>query len=330
MLPVVHTLRHCWPETRLTWIIGGAEAVLPEGLEGVEFVTFRKHLGWRAYRQLASELRARRFDRLFLMQVSLRAGLASLAVRAPARCGFDAARAREGHGLFVNRRIAAQDRPHVVDGFLGFLEAAGIDAADFRIRFDLPEDRQARAYAQRHLPQAGGAVVVSPCASNPERNWRRDRYAQVADHLMGEHGLGVVFTSSPEPSQTRFVDQVCAQMRHAPLNLAGQTTLQQTLSLMRRARFVLAPDSGPAHLGTVAGVPVLGLYATSPPGRTGPYHSRAWCVDAYDRAARYLLGKSAEELPWGQKLHGRDVMGLIETDEVILRIEELLAGTQVA
>ena len=61
MLPVVHTLRHCWPETRLTWIIGGAEAILPEGLEGVEFVTFRKHLGWRAYRQLAARPSVRIF-----------------------------------------------------------------------------------------------------------------------------------------------------------------------------------------------------------------------------------------------------------------------------
>ena len=324
MLPVVHTLRHCWPDTRLTWVVGETEAALVAPLPDVEFVVFRKRRGWRAHRQLAAALRGREFDGLFLMQVSVRAGAASLAVRAPVRMGFDRARAREGHGLFVNHRIAAQTRPHVVDGFLGFLAAAGIDPQRFRYRFDIPEDAPARAFAQRHLPDAGRAVLLSPCAGNPERNWRIDRYAQVADLLIERHGLAVVLTCAPEPEQVQFVDRVCARMRHAPKNLAGQTSLQQTLSLMRRARFVLAPDSGPAHLGTVAGVPVLGLYAVSPSGRTGPYRSLDYCVDSYDQAARRLLGRPAAALPWGRKLHSREAMGLITVEQVMAAAQRLL------
>ena len=326
MLPAVHTLRRAWPDTRLTWIVGAAEAPLLAGLAGVELVRFDKHGGPAAWRALARALRGRRFDGLFLMQSALRAGLASLCVRAPVRFGFDAARASEGHGLFVNRRIAPAARPHVVDGFLGFLAAAGIDPAEFQYRFDLPEDPATAAWAAAALPVPGRAVVLSPCAGHPERSWRAGRYAAVADHLMAR-GLEVAVTCAPAFEQVRFARRVCAAMRRAPRDLAGRTSLPQLLALMRRARFVLGPDSGPIHLATVAGAPALGLYAVSRVGRTGPYRSREWCVDRYDDAARRRLGRGAADLPWQKKVHGRGVMDLIGTDEVIAMADRLLDAT---
>lgn len=326
MLPAVHTLRRAWPDTRLTWIVGAAEAPLLAGLAGVELVRFDKRGGPAAWAALARALRGRRFDGLFLMQSALRAGLASLCVRAPARFGFDAARAREGHGLFVNRRIAPAARPHVVDGFLGFLAAAGIDPAEFQYRFDLPEDPAAAAWAATELPVPGRTVVLSPCAGHPERSWRADRYAAVADHLMAR-GLEVAVTCAPAFEQMRFARRVCALMRRAPRDLAGRTSLPQLLALMRRARFVLGPDSGPIHLATVAGAPALGLYAVSRVGRTGPYRSREWCVERYDDAARRRLGRPAADLPWQKKVHGRGVMDLIRADEVIAMADHLLEAT---
>ena len=180
-LPVVHTLRHCWPDTRLTWIIGETEAALVERLEGIEFIVFRENRGLRAYRDLTRALENRQFDGLFLMQVALRAGLASLCVRAPVRLGFDPARSRDGHGLFINCRIAPDTRPHVIDGLLGFLKTSGIEPDRFQYRWDIPEDPLARAWAEEQLPDGPPIVVISPCAGHPERNWRIARYARVGD-----------------------------------------------------------------------------------------------------------------------------------------------------
>ena len=325
MLPAVHTLRHCWPDTRLTWIIGEVEAPLVERLDGIEFILFRKARGWRAYQDLNRILGGRRFDGLFLMQTSLRAGLASLAVRAPVRLGFDRARAREGHGLFINHRIAPEPEPHVIDGFMGFLQASGIRPDQFQYRWDVPQDPLARAWAEEMVPGEEPIVVVSPCAGNPERNWQPERYARVADHLVRAHGLRVVVTASRAPEQIRFANEVCTRMQHTSLNLAGNTDLQQLLALLRRAQFMLSPDSGPIHMAAVAGIPAVGLYANSNPRRTGPYRSLEWCVDHYDHAAAYRYGKPAAALRWGSKIHDSRVMAMITVDEVIARIEDLIA-----
>jgi heptosyltransferase I len=88
-LPIVRTLQSHWPDTRLTWVIGKTEASLVGDIPGVEFIIFDKATGWRGYRELRTRMQARHFDVLLIMQVSLRANVASLFIPASIRLGFD-------------------------------------------------------------------------------------------------------------------------------------------------------------------------------------------------------------------------------------------------
>ena len=110
------------------------------------------------------------------------------------------------------------------------------------------------------------------------------------------------------------------------MNLVGQDTLPQLLATLARATAVLTPDSGPAHMATAVGTPVIGLYAATNPARSGPYYSREWCVDRYDAAARRFHGRSAAELPWTTKIEEPGVMELITVADVIERLDALLAA----
>ena len=100
---------------------------------------------------------------------------------------------------------------------------------------------------------------------------------------------------------------------------------ERSLSSAARATALLTPDSGPAHMATMVGTPVLGLYAATNPERSGPYLSRHWCVNAYDAAARRFLGKPAAQLPWTTKIERPGVMDLIEVAAVTAKLDELLA-----
>ncbi|WP_297471519.1 glycosyltransferase family 9 protein, partial [Acidithiobacillus sp.] len=77
-------------------------------------------------------------------------------------------------------------------------------------------------------------------------------------------------------------------------------------------------------MATAVGTPVIGLYAATNPQRSGPYLSRAWCVDRYPEAAERFLGKTPEELPWWTKIERPGVMDLIETDAVTERLDALV------
>jgi len=121
VVPLVRTLQQAWPQTRLAWIVGKLEHKLVGDIAGVEFLVFDKGAGLRGFGALRAQLGARKFDVLLHLQVALRANLVSAFVRAPLRIGYDRARAKDLHGLFVNTRIAARSGEHVLDAMASFL-----------------------------------------------------------------------------------------------------------------------------------------------------------------------------------------------------------------
>ena len=105
----------------------------------------------------------------------------------------------------------------------------------------------------------------------------------------------------------------------------GEDTLLQLLATLKRATVLLSPDSGPAHMATMVGTPVIGLYAATRVNRCGPYLSRQWCIDKFDQAAQQLLGKPAKEVPWRKKIEREGVMDLITPVEVIKKLHGVMA-----
>ncbi|MGH8269705.1 MAG: glycosyltransferase family 9 protein, partial [Steroidobacteraceae bacterium] len=323
VVPVVRILQRTWPQAKLTWIIGKAESRLMELIGGVEFITVDKRAGLAACRDLRSRLRGRRFDVLLHMQLSLRASLLSLVVPAAVRLGFDRARARELQWLFTNARIAPRSREHVLDSFLGFLDAMGLH--DRALHWDVRLPPAALDYAERLIPDARPTLVISPCSSHPGRNWRPAAYASVADHAVRRHGMRVLLAGGPTAMERAVGAEIERASGVSLVNQIGRDTLPQMLALLSRATVLLTPDSGPAHMATMVGTPVIGLYAATNPARSGPYCSRGWCVDAYPQAARRFRGRDPEQLPWTEKIEEPGVMDLIEVPQVTAKLDELLA-----
>lgn len=324
VVPIVRTLQQAWPATQLTWIIGRTEARLMSLIEGVEFITVDKGTGLAARRALNAQLRGRRFDVLLHMQLALRASLVSLAAPAAVRLGFDRPRARELQWLFTNERIAANTREHVLDSFFGFPAALGI--RERLLRWDVPLPAAARAYAERLIPDAQPTLLISPCSRHARRNWPLERYAALARHAAGAHRMRVILAGGPSEAERRAGAAIARAAGAAVLDQTGKDTLPQMLALLARATVLVSPDSGPVHMATMVGTPVIGLYAATNPARSGPYLSGRWCVDAYARAARAFRGCEPQELPWGHKIEEPGVMELIQVEEVTARIDELLGS----
>jgi len=324
VLPVVRTLQDAWPGLEVTWIIGRLEHRLLGHLPDVEFVVFDKKAGAAAYRELRKRLAGRRYDALLHMQLAIRASLAAAHVPARRRIGFDRARARELQWLFTNEKILPRRREHVLDSLFGFAEALGVHARS--MRWDIPLPDAALEYARQAIPDDAPTLVVSPCSSHALRNWSPEGYAAVADHAAVRHGLRVLVCGGPSPLEREYGARIEALMHTPCVNLVGKDTLPQLLATLARATAVLTPDSGPAHMATAVGTPVLGLYAATNPARSGPYYSREWCVDRYEAAARRFRGRPAAELPWTTKIEEPGVMALIGVEDVIERLDALVAA----
>ena len=319
VVPLVRTLQRAWPGLHLHWIIDPAGKRLLDGLEEVTFHVYDKRSGLGGMRQLRAQLPPGRFDVLLQLQVAGRANLLSAFVPARRRVGYDRARSKDLHGLFVNERIADRPGIHVLDAIGSFCEPLGL--VQDTVQWHLPVPAEAREWARAQWADDGAPVLmISPCSSHVRRNWYPDRYAALAGHA-ATRGWRVVLCGGRSQLERDTADAITAAMHHPVLDLVGKDTLKQLPALLERADLLVTPDSGPMHIANAMGTKVLGLHAASNPARSGPYSDRRYCVDRYDEAARRYLGKPAAALRWGTKIEHDGVMELVTVDDALAAFE---------
>ncbi len=325
VVPLLRTLQRAWPNTRFTWIIGKLEAKLMRLIPEVEFITVDKRAGLAGYSAVRTALAGRRFDVLLHLQSAFRASLIASFVRADVKLGYDRERARELQWLFTNASIEPGGREHVQDAMLRFATALGVH--DRQLEWNIPLPPDALAYAAEQIPDSTPTLVLSPCSSIQARNWAVDRYAAVADYAARRHGMRVIVSGGPSDYERNMGAAIERAARLPLKNQVGKDTLPLLLALLARARVLISPDSGPIHMATMVGTPVIGLYAASNPQRTGPYLSRQWCVDRHAEATRLILGKEIDDVRWTRRIEVPGVMDVITVDAVCAKLDALMAAT---
>ena len=136
--------------------------------------------------------------------------------------------------------------------------------------------------------------------------------------LIAIPALGVLFAVEQQMAQ-----EILARCQHKPVNLIGQTSLKQLMALIKQVQLVVATDTGPTHMATAAGVPVIGLYAHHNPERTGPYRCREQVVSVYAQLIEAEQGKPVAQLPWRSRLKDPVAMAYITPAMVISRFDQL-------
>jgi len=312
-------------------VIGKTEYGLMKGVDEIEFIIFDKTRPRASLAAIRRQTRARRFPVLLHMHASMRANLASCAVSAVRRIGFDRRRARDWQWLFTSERIPPQPEQHVMDGLFGFLVHLGI--GERVLRWDIPVCGEDRDFAAARCGSGSPVVVISPCSSQRfrnYRNWRAENYAQLVNHLQTRHGARVLLTGGATDIERRYAGAIESAAAQPVENLVGRTTLKQLLAVLDHADLLICPDSGPAHMATAVGTPVIGLYATSNRQRTGPYFSQDLVVDRYPEAVRREFGVPVSGLRWGQRVRDPDAMDLIRVEDVIAKVDQVLRESVMA
>lgn len=345
LIPAVRALQQQWPNARITWIVGGAEHSLLSGMDGVELVTYDKSTGLKGMYTLWRRFASIRFDILLHAQQSLRASMLSLGLKTRIRLGYDAQRAKDHQTWFTNHKLAPHPQAHVLSSFLDFARAIGVTPEKLTreaLTWNIPIPAAAHEEAQAII-QGRRVMILSPCATPRRRNfrnWTASGYAAAIEHAYRQHGLITLLTGGTRPIEQEMVADIMEQCRQlrvqagrgddgAPISVLGKTSLKGLLAMIRQARVVIAPDSGPVHMANALGTPVLGLFATTNPDRAAPFLWRDYVVNRYPDAVRKYLGGTMETMVWGTRVRHPDAMALITVDDVTHHLDRLLAATAV-
>mgnify|MGYP000427090048 CR=1 FL=1 len=318
-MAVVQSIMKRYPEMKVTWVTSSLEANLVRLLKGIDVVVYDKKSGVSGLLALRSLLKKQTFDVLLHLQWSLRASVVSRMIKAKRRVGFALSHSREKQHWFVNEYAPEPKGQHVLDSFLSIASVLGIDEPSLPCELTLPELNASDMEVT--LPEC--YVVINPSASKAGRNWTVEGYQAVIQCLL-EKDLCPVITGGPSSDEADFAKQVIGDKHKETINLVGKTPLNLMLSVLKEAMLVISPDTGPAHIATLVGTPVLGLYAHSNPQRTGPYRDLDKVVSVYEVLAEKEYQKPIEELPWSTRVHDSDAMQHIHIDQVLAVLDEFI------
>ena len=183
--------------------------------------------------------------------------------------------AREGRveplsSVLLHERVRLTSGAHAIDENLALLRAIGIDAVGTR-EFVFPDTQPQARRVEAALAAAGVApgsfAILNAGGGWPEKLWPPEGYGAVARGLR-ERGLHALVTWGP--GEQALADRVVAASDGAAQR-CFPTDLRELVELIRRARALVAADTGPLHLACAVGTPVVGIYGPTDPARNGPF-----------------------------------------------------------
>ena len=277
-LPVASALKAANPRCHITWIAEPVPAQVLHPHPAVdEVVVFHRSEGLKGVADLWSKMRGRRFDLTLNLNIYFKSIWPTVFSGAPRRIGFERGRARDGTWLASNEHLRPGPRRHTVDMFLEFLDQLGVRGSAPDWSLPLTEQEQT---AQREFfgPLAGRPVVsIVPASAIASKDWRADRWAQVADALAFDFGWQVMLVGGPGEREGRIAREITDRSRAKPIWALGDGVRRVTW-LLAGSSLVISPDTGPVHVARALRVPLIGLYGHTNPWRVGPYR---WCEDLW-------------------------------------------------
>jgi lipopolysaccharide heptosyltransferase II len=162
---------------------------------------------------------------------------------------------------------------HEVARQLDLVRHVGAHAQDTRMRFNVDAADRRTLEAQLSARGVGGEagwIVLHAGASAASRRYPPERFGEVATRLAHETGAPLLITGgSSERTLVEAVIQAAAPgVRPKLHDLSGALTLGELAALIERASVLVSNNSGPVHLASALGTPVVDLYALTNPQHT--------------------------------------------------------------
>jgi ADP-heptose:LPS heptosyltransferase len=204
--------------------------------------------------------------------------------RIPVRVG----QARRLYSRLFTQRVVVRSElgdhaTHWTQILLDYARAIGCDTPDARPALvpTSEDERDAAALLRIHDIGADFALLhPTRGLSAHHSRWPIEGFVELSRALARREHLPVLVTGSRDDAS--IAQAIADASARGALSIAGATTLGVYAALARRARFVVAMDSGPMHVAAAAGAPTVGIFAlqSDEPDRWAPLGARTAVVRA--------------------------------------------------
>ncbi|MFH1333559.1 MAG: glycosyltransferase family 9 protein [archaeon] len=191
----------------------------------------------------------------------------------PYRVGATKAGFLTGRGFFLHRKT----RPcfgikHKVEHHMDVVRSIGIDVADKHLEVFIPKDARKAVDKLLKFKKDDFVVAVHAAPAHKTHQWYADRFAHVADILIGKYNARIVFTGAEKDKS--IVESIRSLMKNDSVSAVGKTSIKEYFALIDRADLLISVDTSAMHVGSAVGTPVIALFGAGNPLMWRPYGSQ--------------------------------------------------------
>ncbi len=265
---VLESLKKYFPSARIEYCVekAGKEAIARETRVDAVFVLEKETMHPLS---VIRHIRRQRYDLVIDLFGNPRSAVMTFFSGATYRVGLDYGWRRHLYSIVGE---AQREKLHGAEVNLQALRAIGVPVVNTGVCYPLSE--QDRAYATEfwNAYQLNGRFVLGilPAGSWPSKRCEPEKFSEIARALAEEYNARVLIVWGPaDEADAVEIQRLCGE----PALLAPRASLSKNLALLARCSAIVANDSGPMHLASGFGVPILCLYGpTYPEGPYGTIH----------------------------------------------------------
>jgi heptosyltransferase-2 len=316
--PVIKALRDAYPGAYLAMVVRPYTKVIIEGNPYLDEVILYDKDGrqksWFSTLRFSRGLVKNKFDLAIVLNPSRRSNFIPFLAGIPKRVGYD----RKSGWLLTDRikDTKSEGKKHEIEYNLDLVRSLGVHPGDTSTFMPIARESEKWVEAifnKENIRPSDRLVVINPGASDNSKMWLPERYAQVADKL-SEKKMKVIILGGP--GDEKICREVISSMHCPYINMVGNNNISQAASLLKRCSLFICSDTGPMHIASSCGIPVLAIWSRSQPGlsplRWGPHNTKSGFIHKDAGCAECLAHNCAKGFLCLQAVTAEDVLRLAE------------------
>ena len=286
-LPALSTLRREYPSAHIAWAVEDKASGILEGHPLlVEIIVFERkkivaafknplqfHRGLSMVTRFFRRMRGGEFDLVFDFHGILKSGVIAAMSGSTKRIGFDKEFIKEFNHLFTNEKVRPSDpmlprvernlelvRPFVLLENITDKPLLGISER---------HRQKASAFVEEKFGDSHPVVAIHPGTSRKLKMWFPQQFADLCDMLADSIAANVMITWGP--GEREEAETVRSLAKSNPEVGMQTDSLLELAALLERCDLIVTVDSGPMHIGSAVGTPVVAIFGPTDIRVNAPY-----------------------------------------------------------
>jgi len=292
VLPALRRLRAQFPGSKITWLVEDRASEILRDHPDVDEVIIYPRKKWQSgilrvnkSLNIISEslsfykkLRKNHYDLVIDFQGNLKSAVMNLITGSGNRLGFGRGYCKEFNYLSTQHHVYPVGKKiHRIEKNLSLLKELDIETTF--LQPELPVTKDDEEYISNFIDEKADPslpiIIIHPGTSKfgSFKQWPAENYTLLADMIQDKYDANVILTWGP--GELDVVNEIAGSVKHKALPACETKSIKQLTALIKRATLFIGGDTGPLHIASIMGIPVVGLYGPKDPAIYGPYDGTA-------------------------------------------------------